>query len=110
MVNVERIATILNTIAASGFVKDSAPISATLIAPSDAGKSQLLSASLPPDARVINDFTFMSMITMLQEKNPPTWIVVPDFNSVISHKPSVATLTMAFLLSLLGEGVTEIPG
>jgi hypothetical protein len=38
------------------------------------------------------------------------WIVVPDFNQVISHKPAVATLTMAFLLALLAEGITEIPG
>lgn len=110
MIGVERLTTILQTIAVSSMVKNGNPISATLIAPSDAGKSELLSKALPPNARVINDFTTASMTTILSEPKPPTWIVVPDFNSVISHKPAVATLTMAFLLALLAEGVTEIPG
>lgn len=110
MINVERLTTVLQTVAVSGLVQNGNPISITLIAPSDSGKSQLISKTLPPDARVINDFTFASMASILNEDKPPTWIVVPDFNSVISHKPAVATLTMAFLLSLLAEGVTEIPG
>lgn len=110
MIGVGRLSQVLRVIAVSGLVKNGNPISATLIAPSDAGKSELLSKTLPPHARVINDFTTASMQTLLNEKSPPKWIVVPDFNQVISHKPSVATLAMAFLLSLLAEGITEIPG
>jgi hypothetical protein len=110
MLNVERLTTVLRTIAVSGLVKNGAAISVTLIAPSDAGKSELIAKTSPPNARVINDFTTASMTALLSEPKPPTWIVVPDFNQVISHKPAVATLTMAFLLSLLAEGITEIPG
>lgn len=110
MIGVERLTRVLRTIAASGLVKESSPISVTLIAPSDAGKSELISKTLPPNARVINDFTTASMQTLLNEPHPPQWIVVPDFNQVISHKPAVATLTMSFLLALLAEGITEIPG
>jgi hypothetical protein len=110
MLRVERIEKILSVLAVSGYVKNSRPISAVLIAPSDGGKTQLLLRHLPFGARVVNDFTFGSMIEILDAEKPPKWIVVPDFNAVISHRPTVATLTLAFLLALLAEGVTEIPG
>jgi hypothetical protein len=111
LLNVERLLTVLDVIAMSDRVKNGiGPLSAMLIAPSDAGKTQLLLSRMPPDARVLNDFTFGSLLTVLAEPNPPHWIVVPDFNAVISHKPAVASLAMALLLGLLAEGVTEIPG
>lgn len=110
MIAVERLTTVLRVIAVSDMVPNAHPISATLIAPSDAGKSALLTHTLPASARVINDFTTASMTTLLADQHPPKRIVVPDFNQVISHKPSVSALAMAFLLALLAEGITEIPG
>jgi hypothetical protein len=111
MIGTARISKILRTIVASEHVtKDGRGLSCALIAPSDAGKSQLLLAHLPANARILDDFTTASLQSVLSEKDPPRWIVVPDFNQAISHRANVATLTMAFLLSLMGEGVTEIPG
>jgi hypothetical protein len=111
MIGVERISEILRTIVASEHVtRDGRGLSVALIAPSDAGKSQVLLAHLPFNARILDDFTTASLQSVLNEKEPPRWIVVPDFNQAISHRGNVATLTMAFLLSLMGEGVTEIPG
>lgn len=111
MINVERVDRILSRLALTGLVKNGRGlISATLIAPSDAGKSELLLRNQPAGARVINDFTFGSLVPIVADPKPPKWIVVPDLNQAMSHKPAVANLTMAFLLPLLGEGVTEIPG
>lgn len=110
MIGTERLERVLSTIAVSDLVKDGTrAISCALIAPSDAGKSQLVNRFLPPGARILNDFTMATLANVLDQKDPPRWIVVPDFNSVISHRPTVATLTMAFLLPLLAEGITEIP-
>lgn len=112
MIGVERIERALQIIGATQAVKGGVgPVSANLIAPSDSGKSQLMLRALPFGARVLNDITTMTLNEMMQEHKPPTYIVVPDFNVVISHKPAVAELTMALLLALMGEGVSELhPG
>lgn len=96
--------------ATASVTNGSGPVSANLIAPSDAGKSELILSSQPPNARVINDFTFAALIKILDTPKPPTFLIVPDLNVVISHRPTVAALAMALLLSLMAEGVTDIPG
>lgn len=60
-------------------------------------------------SKVLGDFTSESLLHFV-DKERPSHIIVPDFNTVISHKASVANLTVSFLLSLLGEGASQIPG
>jgi hypothetical protein len=111
MIGVERLSKILRVMASSDSVlPESARLSGILIAPSDAGKSELMLSHLPRGARVLDDFTSASLYNLVEEKPRPHWVVVPDLNALIAHKPSVANLTMANLLSLLGEGTTEILG
>jgi hypothetical protein len=111
VIGTSRLENVLTVLGSTRAVKDGrGAISAQLIAPSDAGKSELLLQHLPFGARVINDMTFASLLEIIIDPKPPAWIVIPDLNQAISHKPQVANLTMAFLLPLLGEGVTEIPG
>jgi hypothetical protein len=111
MYGVERISKILRVMTASDAVLPSeSRLSGILIAPSDAGKSELLLSHLPHGARVLDDFTSASLYNLCNEKPRAEWVVVPDLNALIAHKPSVANLTMANLLSLLGEGTTEILG
>ena len=111
MIGVDRLRKALTIIAATASVKNgSGPVSANLIAPSDAGKSVLFLSSQPQNAMVVNDFTFATLIKILSKEKPPAYLVVPDLNVVISHKPAVASLAMALLLSLMAEGVTDIPG
>lgn len=111
MIGVERLRKALQIVAATASVKNgSGPISVNLIAPSDAGKSELILSSQPPGSMVVNDFTFATLIQILSRDKPPTYLIVPDLNVVISHKPTVASLAMALLLSLMAEGVSDIPG
>lgn len=112
MIGVERISRALEIIAATQSVKDGVGgVSVNLIAPSDSGKSQLMLSNMPHGARVLNDVTTMTLNELMQEKKPPSYIVIPDLNIVISHKPAVAELTMSMLLALMGEGVSELhPG
>lgn len=110
MIGTERLAKILRIISASGHVKDSFPISAILIGPSDGGKSRLLMSNLPPDAQIVTDFTYAGVLTLLQQPTPPSYVVIPDFNTIVGHKPAVAQLTMTVLLAVLAEGVADIPG
>ena len=116
MIGVERVERILRCVFASEKLENQRPLSAVLIGPSDAGKSQLLMKARPPWARVLNDFSFAPLIHMMDEfydkgkGGKHLTVIVPDFNAVLSHKPSVASLTAAALLSLLAEGLSEIPG
>lgn len=111
MVGVERLQKALRLIAATSSVKNgSGPVSAVLIAPSDAGKTEMLLSCQPAASQVVNDFTFATLIKTLSTDKPPKYLVVPDLNVIISHRPTVAALAMALLLSLMAEGVTDIPG
>jgi hypothetical protein len=112
VLRVDRLQHVCRIIGATPHLRGGAPISTVFIAPSGTGKSELILKHLPAQARVINDFTFASLLTLLGEdpKHPPAWIVVPDFNAVLAHKPHVVQLAMGLMLALMGEGVTEIPG
>lgn len=116
MIGVSRLENILHCVYASELLEGQRPLSCVLIGPSDGGKSQLLLSSRPAWARVLNDFSFGPLISLLDEMyqngkgSKHVTIVVPDFNAVLSHRPSVASLTAAALLSLLAEGLAEIPG
>ena len=110
MIGVERLARVLAITGASRNVIGGDPISVNLIGPSDGGKTALILSHLPAQSRVLNGFTSGSLLNTLNVKDPPTTIVCPDFNRVVSHKPYVTGLTISTLLSLMAEGVTEIPG
>lgn len=112
MIGVERLQRALHVIGTSQYVENGAgALSCNLISPSGGGKTELILSRLPVGARVESDVTYMTLIHLMKEKKPPTYLVVPDLNMVISHKPAVAELTMAMLLALTGEGVAELnPG
>jgi hypothetical protein len=112
MIGVERLQAALRIISATNSVANGmGALSVNLIAPSDSGKTQLMLSVLPPGARVMNDVTTHTLLRVMKEPKPPNYLVIPDLNIVVSHKPAVAELTMAMLLALMGEGVTELnPG
>jgi hypothetical protein len=110
MIDLQAIENALRIIGASQSLTDSVPISACLIASSDAGKSATLLSHLPHGARVLDDLTTASLFQVLDSEPRPRVLVLPDLNQAISHRPTVVQLLMAALLSLMGEGLTEIPG
>ncbi len=109
MIGTDELARALRVIQFSNNVAGARPLSALIIGPSGGGKSMLLMNSAFQKSKILQDFTSESLFHFV-DKERPAHIIVPDFNTVISHKPTVANLTIAFLLSLLGEGASEIPG
>jgi len=110
MFGTERLRKVLDIILSTGQVLNGEAVSAVLIAGSDAGKSQLVLERVPRGARILNDFHYATILPMLNEKDPPKRIIIPDFNMVLAHRPVVTTLTCAMLLGLMAEGLQEIPG
>jgi hypothetical protein len=110
LLRVERLQQIFRTIGATPYVLGGQPVSTLVIGPSGTGKTELVLSHIPPNSRVLTDFTFASIVAVLQQKPLPAWIVVPDLNAVLAHKPNVVNLAMGLMLALMGEGVTDIPG
>lgn len=112
MIGTERLQRALHVIGSSQYVANGmGALSCNLISPSGGGKTELILSRLPVGAQVENDVTYLTLIHLMKQEKPPTYLVVPDLNMVISHKPAVAELTMAMLLALTGEGVTDLnPG
>jgi hypothetical protein len=112
VIGAERLQRALHVIGTSQYVENGmGALSCNLISPSGGGKTELILSRLPVGAQVENDVTYMTLIHLMKQQKPPSYLVVPDLNMVISHKPAVAELTMAMLLALTGEGVTDLnPG
>ena len=109
MIGVHSIENILRKVQLTGAVAGSRPLNVIIIGPSGAGKSLLLARSAASNASQLMDFTSESLLRFC-DRERPRYIICPDLNIVVSHKPSVANLTVAAMLALTGEGVSKIPG
>lgn len=95
---------------ATGFVKDGIPISAMLIAQSGAGKSKTLIRFENEHVLRCDDLTSAGLFDILasDKENKVKFIVIPDFNPVLSHKSSVSNLLIANLLSVTQDGTVSV--
>lgn len=101
---------ILNAIVGTGFVDGSIPISVMVVAPSGAGKSRTI---IRFDASYImrcDDLTSSGLMDILSndKDNKLKFLLIPDFNPVLSHKSSVSSLLLANLLSVTQDGTARI--
>jgi hypothetical protein len=109
MIGVQRLEKMLRTIQCSIAIEGARPLNSIIIGPSGSGKSMLLATAAAANSAVLMDFTAESLLQYL-DKNKPKYIICPDLNLVVSHRPTVAGLTVACLLAITGEGVSKVPG
>lgn len=100
---------VLRRIQYSATIAGARPLNVIIIGPSGGGKSLVLSRAIAQNAVKLMDFTSESLLRLC-DRDRPRYIVCPDLNIVVSHKPAVSNLTIAALLALTGEGVSRIPG
>jgi hypothetical protein len=111
MVGMEQLTEVIETAIMTGYVRGAIPVSLMLIGPSGAGKSKLLMQYIgSAGCHITTDLTSMGMQELLARdvENKIRFIVVPDFNIVLSHRASTLQLTIANLLSMLSEGCVRI--
>lgn len=111
MIGTEPLCEIIETAIFTGYVKGSIPVSGMLIGPSGAGKSKvLMQYQNSIGCHVTTDVTSMGLQELMagdpQEKI--RFIVIPDFNIVLSHRTSTLQLTIGNLLSMTSEGTIRI--
>jgi hypothetical protein len=109
MIGVNVLERILRRVQLSVAVAGARPLNIIIIGPSGGGKSSVLMQSKAVNSETLMDFTSESLVRFC-EREKPRYIICPDLNIVVSHKPSVANLTMAALLAITGEGTSKIPG
>jgi len=111
MIGLEQLTELLETVLFTGHLINCIPISCMLIAPSGAGKSKLVmqyKESL--GCHVTTDITSMGMQTLLADDKEEKikFVIVPDFNIVLSHRAATLQLTIGNLLSMTSEGTIRI--
>src|SRR5216684_1802124 len=111
LIGLDPLLEIVETAIYSAHLADTIPISAILIGPSGAGKSKaIIQYKGTNGCHLTNDVTSMGLQDILgaDHENKVRFLVVPDFNVVLSHRASTLQLTVANLLSVLSEGTMRI--
>jgi hypothetical protein len=111
MIGTEPLCEIVETAIYSGYLAEGIPISAMLVGPSGAGKSKvLMQYQNSIGCHVTTDVTSMGLqeLLALDKQEKLRFIVIPDFNIVLSHRQSTLQLTIGNLLSMTSEGTIRI--
>lgn len=111
LIGVEQLVEIIETGIFTAYLPDCIPISLMLIGPSGAGKSKMvMQFQQSIGCHVTTDITSMGLQELLarDQKGELKFIMIPDFNIVLSHKPSTLQLTIGNLLSVTSEGSIRI--
>lgn len=111
LIGLEPLEEICETAIFSSHLTDTIPISVMLIGPSGAGKSKLIMQYQNANGcHITSDVTSMGLQELMQldHKGEVKFIIIPDFNLVLSHRASTLQLVIANLLSLTSEGTIRI--
>jgi hypothetical protein len=111
LIGLDILTEIVETAIFSAHLTDTIPISLILIGQSGSGKSKLIIAyNSTIGCHLTNDVTSMGLSDLMSADiaGKIRFLIVPDFNLVLSHRSSTTTLTVANLLSLLSEGTVRV--
>lgn len=111
LIGLEPLLEIVETAIISSHLAATIPTSLILIGPSGAGKSKaIMQYKGTNGCHLTNDVTSMGLQDIFSNdpENKIRFLVVPDFNVVLSHRASTLQLTVANLLSATSEGTVRI--
>lgn len=111
LIGTEQLSEILETVIFTAYLKNAIPISVILVGPSGAGKSKLvLQYQNSIGCHITTDVTSMGLqeIMARDKEGKINFIIIPDFNIVLSHRQSTLQLTIGNLLSMTSEGSIRI--
>jgi hypothetical protein len=111
MISTEQLTEILETAIFSACIEGALPVSMMLVGPSGVGKSKLvMQYQNSIGCHITTDITSMGLQELMAKdtKELIRFIVIPDFNIVLSHRRSTLNLTIGNLLSMTSEGMIRI--
>lgn len=111
LIGVENLSEIAETALFSAHLTKSIPTSLVFIGPSGAGKSKLIMQYENVNGSHLTSDITSSGLQELLAADPAgkiKFLIVPDFNVVLSHRASTLQLTIANLLSVTSEGTVRI--
>lgn len=110
MIGFEPLIEIIETTLYSAYLCNTIPQSSILIGPSGGGKSKgIIQYKDTNGCHLTSDVTSSGLLELLanDHEGKINFLVVPDFNVVLSHKASTLQLTIANLLSATSEGTVR---
>jgi hypothetical protein len=111
LIGMDGIQEIIEAALYSVYLINAVPISLILIGPSGAGKSKvILQYQSSTGCHITTDVTSSGLQDILAKDiaGKIRYIIIPDFNLVLSHRHSTLQLTIANLLSMTSEGTIRI--
>ena len=110
LIGLEPIKEICITTILTGQLIDGIPLSILLVGPSGAGKSKTVLRLQGEMIHRADDLTAQGLWAILSgdRDNKLTHIVLGDFNLPLSHKASVSGLTVASMLTIMGDGTMRL--
>ncbi len=111
LIGVENLSEIAETALFSAYLTKNVPTSLIFIGPSGAGKSKLVMQYQNVNgSHLTSDITSIGLQELLagDPQDRIRFLIVPDFNVVLSHRASTLQLTIANLLSVTSEGTVRI--
>lgn len=110
LIGFEPLIEIIETTLYSAYLSDTIPQSSILIGPSGGGKSKgIIQYKDTNGCHLTSDVTSSGLLELLGNDHAGkiNFLVIPDFNVVLSHKASTLQLTIANLLSATSEGTVR---
>jgi len=111
MMKVDKIIELVRCVVMSGKIKNEIPLSAIIIAPSESGKSEILSLFADsPNVVWANDLSSKPLVEKIIPKieGGATHIMVPDFIKILLHNKMTSYSLITTLSSLTAEGLKDI--
>lgn len=111
LIGIEKLSEIVETALYTAHITNSIPTSLIFIGPSGAGKSKLIMQYRSVNgSHLTSDVTSMGLQELLGQdyEGKINFLIIPDFNLVLSHRSSTLQLTIANLLSVTSEGTVRI--
>jgi hypothetical protein len=101
---------VLHTATLTPFVEHGLPVSMIVISESGAGKSKSVLRFQGDHILRTDDLTSKGLFDIMKRDrdNKTRFILIPDFNPVLSHRASVTMLLISNLLTLSSEGTVSI--
>jgi hypothetical protein len=110
LIGLEPLLEIVETALFTAHLHDTIPMSCILIGPSGGGKSKaIMQYKESNGCHLTNDITSSGLLELLSgdHEQKINFLIVPDFNVVLSHKTSTLQLTIANLLPVTSEGTVR---
>lgn len=104
----ERLQKLVKLVLASGYLKNTKPLSFMIVSKAGNGKTEIISSFDHKRAKFITDLTYMGALDLLKSDPLVTHFIIPDFLKLTMKKRSTSNNLLSLFNALTEDGVGNI--